>query len=153
MAVAAIANGLQDTLYLGNLNAQRDWGHAKDYVESMWLMLQQDKAEDFVIATGVTTTVRDFVKMAFTEVGIELNFTDEGDAEKGIIAACNNPAYQLRVGKEVVAIDPEYFRPTEVDMLIGNAAKAKTKLGWEPKYDLASLIKEMVEADVKRLKR
>ena len=153
MAVAAIANGLQDTLYLGNLNAQRDWGHAKDYVEAMWLMLQQDKAEDFVIATGVTTTVRDFVKMAFTEVGIELTFTGEGVAEKGIVVACSNPAYQLAVGKEVVAIDPEYFRPTEVDLLIGDATKAKTKLGWQPKYSLSELIKEMVEADVKRLKR
>ena len=153
MAVAAIANGLQDTLYLGNLNAQRDWGHAKDYVEAMWLMLQQDKAEDFVIATGITTTVRDFVKMAFAEVGIELTFTGEGAAEKGIVAACSNAAYQLPVGKEVVAIDPEYFRPTEVDLLIGNATKAKTKLGREPKYSLSELIKEMVEADVKGVKR
>ena len=153
MAVAAIANGLQDTLYLGNLNAQRDWGHAKDYVEAMWLMLQQDKAEDFVIATGITTTVREFVKMAFTEVGIEVTFTGEGVAEKGIIAACSNAAYQLPVGKEVVAIDPEYFRPTEVDLLIGDATKAKTKLGWQPKYSLSELIKEMVEADVKGVKR
>jgi GDPmannose 4,6-dehydratase len=153
MAVAAIVHGMQDNLYLGNLNAQRDWGHAKDYVEAMWLMLQQDKPEDFVIATGITTTVRDFVKMAFNEVGIELNFTGEGVAEKGIIAACNNPAYQLPVGKEVVAVDPDYFRPTEVDLLIGNAAKAKAKLGWEPKYNLAGLIKEMVEADVKKVKK
>jgi GDPmannose 4,6-dehydratase len=153
MAVAAIANGLQDTLYLGNLNAQRDWGHAKDYVEAMWLMLQQDEPEDFVIATGITTTVRDFVKMAFNEVGIQLAFTGEGVAEKGIVAACNNPAYQLPVGKEVVAIDPEYFRPTEVDLLIGDATKAKTKLGWQPKYSLSELIKEMVEADVKQVKK
>ncbi len=153
MAVAAIANGLQNTLYLGNLNAQRDWGHAKDYVEAMWLMLQQDKAEDFVIATGITTTVRDFVIMAFKEVGIELTFTGEGAAEKGIIAACTDPAYQLTVGKEVVAVDPEYFRPTEVDLLIGNAAKAKAKLGWQPKYTLAELVQEMVAADVKLAKR
>ena len=153
MAVAAIANGLQDTLYLGNLNAQRDWGHAKDYVEAMWLMLQQDKPEDFVIATGITNTVRDFVKMAFNEVGIELTFTGEGVAEKGVIAACNNPAYQLPVGKEVVAVDPDYFRPTEVDLLIGNAAKAKAKLGWQPKYTLAELIQEMVAADVKLVKK
>ena len=153
MAVAAIANGLQDTLYLGNLNAQRDWGHAKDYVEAMWLMLQQDKPEDFVIATGITNTVRDFVKMAFNEVGIELTFTGEGVAEKGIIAACNNPAYQLPVGKEVVAVDPDYFRPTEVDLLIGDAAKAKAKLGWQPKYTLAELIQEMVAADVKLVKK
>ena len=153
MAVAAIANGLQDTLYLGNLNAQRDWGHAKDYVEAMWLMLQQDKPEDFVIATGITNTVRDFVKMAFNEVGIELTFTGEGVAEKGVIAACNNPAYQLPVGKEVVAVDPDYFRPTEVDLLIGDAAKAKAKLGWQPKYTLAELIQEMVAADVKLVKK
>ena len=153
MAVAAIANGLQHTLYLGNLNAQRDWGHAKDYVEAMWLMLQQDKPEDFVIATGITTTVRDFVKMAFNEVGIELSFTGEAVAEKGVIAACTDPAYQLPVGKEVVAVDPDYFRPTEVDLLIGNAAKAKAKLGWQPKYTLAELIQEMVAADVKLVKR
>ena len=153
MAVAAIANGLQDTLYLGNLNAQRDWGHAKDYVEAMWLMLQQDKPEDFVIATGITNTVRDFVKMAFNEVGIELTFTGEGVAEKGIIEACNNPVYQLPVGKEVVAVDPDYFRPTEVDLLIGDAAKAKAKLGWQPKYTLAELIQEMVAADVKLVKK
>jgi GDPmannose 4,6-dehydratase len=153
MAVAAIANGLQDTLYLGNLNAQRDWGHAKDYVEAMWLMLQQDKAEDFVIATGITTTVRDFVIMAFKEVGIELTFTGEGAAEKAIVAACNNSAYQLPVGKAVVAVDPEYFRPTEVDLLIGDASKARTKLGWQPQYDLAGLVKEMVEADVKKVKK
>jgi GDPmannose 4,6-dehydratase len=153
MAVAAIANAKQDTLYLGNLNAQRDWGHAKDYVEAMWLMLQQDKAEDFVIATGITTTVRDFVIMAFKEVGIELAFTGEGAAEKAIIAACTNPAYQLPVGKEVVAVDPEYFRPTEVDLLIGDATKARAQLGWQPKYDLAGLIKEMVEEDVKLVKK
>jgi GDPmannose 4,6-dehydratase len=153
MAVAAIANAKQDTLYLGNLNAQRDWGHAKDYVEAMWLMLQQDKAEDFVIATGITTTVRDFVIMAFKEVGIELTFTGEAAAEKAIVAACNNPAYQLPVGKEVVAVDPEYFRPTEVDLLIGDATKARAQLGWMPKYDLTGLIKEMVEEDVKLVKK
>jgi GDPmannose 4,6-dehydratase len=153
MAVAAIAHGLQNTLYLGNLNAQRDWGHAKDYVEAMWLMLQQDKPEDFVIATGVTTTVRDFVKMAFNEVGIELDFTGEGPEEKAMVAACNNMAYQLPIGKEVVAVDPDYFRPTEVDLLIGNAAKAKAKLGWQPKYTLAELIQEMVASDVKLVKK
>ena len=153
MAVAAIVHGLQDTLYLGNLNAQRDWGHAKDYVEAMWLMLQQDKPEDFVIATGITTTVRDFVKMAFKEVGIELGFTGEGVDEKGIVSACTDPAYQLPVGKEVVAIDPEYFRPTEVDLLIGDSSKARAKLGWQPKYNLDGLIKEMVEADVKKVKK
>jgi GDPmannose 4,6-dehydratase len=153
MAVASIANKLKDTLYLGNLNAQRDWGHAKDYVEAMWLMLQQDTAEDFVIATGTTTTVRDFVILAFKEVGIELSFTGEGVEEKGVVAACTDPAYQLPIGKEVVAVDPEYFRPTEVDLLIGDATKARTKLGWQPKYDLAGLVKEMVEEDVKQVKR
>lgn len=153
MAVAAIANGMQDTLYLGNLDAKRDWGHAKDYVEAMWMILQQDTAEDFVIATGVTTTVRDFIKMAFAEVGIELEFKGEGVDEKAYVAACKNPEYQLPVGKLVVAVDAEYFRPTEVDLLIGDPAKAKAKLGWKPKYDLAALVKEMVESDVKRAKR
>jgi GDPmannose 4,6-dehydratase len=153
MAVAAIVHGLQDTLYLGNLYAQRDWGHAKDYVEAMWLMLQQDKPEDFVIATGKTTTVRDFVTMAFNEVGISLHFTGEGPAEKGVVAACANPDYQLPVGKEVVAVDRDYFRPTEVDLLIGNASKAKAKLGWEPKYSLGELVNEMVTEDVKLVKK
>lgn len=152
MAVAAIASGMQDTLYLGNLNAQRDWGHAKDYVEAMWLMLQQDKPADYVVATGITTTVRDFVKMAFKEVGIELKFTGEGVNEKATVEACTNPAYQLPAGKLVVAVDPYYFRPTEVDLLIGNAAKAREILGWQPKYDLPALIKEMVAADVQKVK-
>src|SRR5205085_7536262 len=120
MAVAAIANGLQDTLYLGNLNAQRDWGHAKDYVEAMWLILQQEKAEDFVIATGITTSVREFIKLAFKEVGIELKFTGEGVNERAAVAACNNPEFQLPIGKEVVAVDAAYFRPTEVELLIGD---------------------------------
>jgi GDPmannose 4,6-dehydratase len=153
MAVAAIANGLQDMLYLGNLDAQRDWGHAKDYVEAMWLMLQQEKPEDFVIATGITTPVRDFVKMAFNEVGITLTFTGEGSNEKAVVAACQHADYQLPVGKEVVAVDAEYFRPTEVDLLIGNPAKAKAKLGWTPKYELAGLVKEMIAEDVKLVKR
>ena len=151
MAVAAIANGLQNTLYLGNLNAQRDWGHAKDYVEAMWLILQQDKPEDFVIATGITTSVREFIKLAFNEVGIVLNFTGEGVEEKAMVAACNNPSYQLPIGKEVVAVDPAYFRPTEVELLIGDATKAKEKLGWTPKYDLAGLVKEMVVSDLKKV--
>ncbi len=148
IAVASIAHGLQNTIYLGNLNAQRDWGHAKDYVEAMWLILQQDKPDDFVIATGTTTSVRDFIKLAFNEVGIELAFTGEGVSEKGTIAACHNPAYQLPVGKEVVAVDPEYFRPTEVELLIGDPTKAKEKLGWIPKIGLAELVKEMVASDV-----
>jgi len=147
-AVAAIAHGVQDCLYLGNLDAQRDWGHAKDYVEAMWRILQQDEAEDFVIATGVTTKVRDFIKMAFLEVGITLEFIGKGVEERGVIAACDNEEYQLEIGKEVVAVDPEYFRPTEVDLLIGDATKARTKLGWTPKYDLPALVKEMMESDV-----
>ena len=151
-AVAAIAYGKQDTLYLGNLNAERDWGHAKDYVDAMWRILQQDIPEDFVIATGVTTRVREFVKMAFAEVGIELAFSGEGVNEKATVAACTNPAYQLPVGKQVVAVDPAYFRPTEVELLIGDATKAKEKLGWEPKYSLAELVKEMVAGDLAAVK-
>ncbi len=147
-AVAAIALGLQDCLYLGNLNAQRDWGHAKDYVEAMWRILQQDKPEDFVIATGITTPVRDFVSMAFAELGIMIAFTGEGVNERGVVTACTNDSYQLEIGKQVVSVDPEYFRPTEVELLIGDATKAKTKLGWEPKYDLQMLVKEMVANDV-----
>lgn len=151
-AVAAIAEGLQDCLFLGNLNAQRDWGHAKDYVEAMWRILQQDVPEDFVIATGVTTTVRDFTKMAFSEAGIEIIFEGEGQSEKGIVVSCNKDKYQLPVGKEVVAIDPNYFRPTEVDLLIGDASKARTKLGWAPKYSLKEMIKEMVGSDLETYK-
>ena len=148
MAVARIAKGKQNCLYLGNLDAQRDWGHAKDYVEAMWLMLQQDKPEDYVIATGQTTYVRDFVKMAFEEVGIELTF--EGDAENEVakVARCNHPEYQVEVGTTVVKVDPEYFRPTEVDLLIGDPTKAKTQLNWKPKYNLQELVKEMVASDL-----
>jgi GDPmannose 4,6-dehydratase len=153
MAVSAIVHNLQDKLYLGNLNAQRDWGHAKDYVEAMWMILQQDKPDDFVIATGTTTSVRDFIILAFREVGIELTFTGEGVNEKGIVASCNNPAYQLETGKEVVAVDPEYFRPTEVELLIGDATKAREKLGWKPKYGLAGLVKEMVASDIENVKK
>ncbi|MBL0358082.1 MAG: GDP-mannose 4,6-dehydratase [Chitinophagaceae bacterium] len=147
-AVAAIVKGKQDKMYMGNMDAKRDWGHAKDYVDAMWRILQQDVAEDYVIATGITTTVRDFIRMAFAETGIELEFKGEGINEKGIIKSCSNPAYQLEVGKEVVAVDPEYFRPTEVELLIGDATKANTKLGWKPKYDLAGLVKEMVAKDI-----
>jgi GDPmannose 4,6-dehydratase len=147
-AVAAIALGLQDCLFLGNLNAQRDWGHAKDYVEAMWRILQQDAPEDFVIATGITTEVREFVRMAFEELGVVVEFTGEGLHERGFVAACTNEQYQLELGKQVVAVDHNYFRPTEVELLIGDATKAKTKLGWEPKYDLQMLVKEMVAADV-----
>lgn len=148
-AVAEIALGISTTLWLGNLDAQRDWGHAKDYVNAMWLMLQQEKPEDFVIATGTTTTVREFATMAFARLGIELIFQGKGVTEKGVVAKCHNPDYQLETGTEVVVVDENYFRPTEVELLIGNPAKAKTKLGWEPEYDLPSLINEMVDADLK----
>lgn len=151
-AVAAIAEGLQDTLFLGNLNAQRDWGHAKDYVDAMWKILQQNEPEDFVIATGVTTTVRNFTKMAFSEAGIKIVFEGEGKSEKGIVASCNNDKYQLPIGKEVVAIDPNYFRPTEVELLIGDATKAWEKLGWKPTYTLGKMIKEMVASDLETYK-
>lgn len=147
-AAAAIALGLQEKLFLGNLDAKRDWGHAKDYVEAMWLILQQDVAEDYVIATGITTTVRDFVAMAFAELGIVIEFKGEGVDEKGFVLNCTHPNYQIEAGKEIVAIDPKYFRPTEVELLIGDPTKSKTKLGWVPKYDLASLVKEMVASDL-----
>ncbi|MHA8075300.1 GDP-mannose 4,6-dehydratase [Aquirufa sp. TARAVU-A1A] len=146
--VAQIALGQQDKLYLGNLDAKRDWGHAKDYVEAMWLILQQEKPEDFVIATGITTTVRDFIRMAFSEVGIEIKFSGEGVNEIATIAACNNPLYQVEIGKEVVAVDPRYFRPTEVELLIGDPTKAKEKLGWKLQYDLPALVKDMMASDV-----
>lgn len=149
MAAAAIAKGKQEVLYLGNLDAQRDWGHAKDYVEAMWRILQQDVAEDYVIATGKTTYVRDFVRMAFAEAGIELTFEGKNENEVAKVAKCNHPDYQLEVGKVVVKIDPQYYRPTEVDLLIGDPTKSKTKLGWEPKYDLAGLVKEMMQEDLK----
>lgn len=147
-AAARIALGLQHKFYLGNLNAQRDWGHAKDYVRMMWMILQADKPEDWVIATGKTTTVRDFVKMSFAEVGIELEFKGSGVNEKAFVKSCNNFEYQLEIGKEVLAVDPQYFRPTEVELLIGDATKANTKLGWTPEYDLQYLIKEMMASDL-----
>ena len=147
--VAKIALGMQDKIYLGNMDAKRDWGHAKDYVEAMWLILQQDVPEDFVIATGVTTTVRDFVKMAFGEVGITLEFKGEGSEEKGYVVASNNPEFPVEIGKEVVAVDAAYFRPTEVDLLIGDPTKSKTKLGWNPKYDLPMLVNDMVSSDIR----
>ena len=152
-AVAKIVLGLQDKLYLGNLEAKRDWGHAKDYVRVMWMILQADKAEDWVIATGVTTTVRDFVRMAFKEVGIELKFKGEGAKEKAFVTACNNKEFQVEIGKEVLSVDPEYFRPTEVDLLIGDSSKAKEKLGWVPEYDLPGLVKDMMQSDLKLMKK
>jgi GDPmannose 4,6-dehydratase len=152
-AVAKIAMGLQSGLFLGNLDAQRDWGHAKDYVEAMYLILQQEVPEDYVIATGVTTRVREFVRMAFGEVGITVEFKGEGVDEKGYVVSCSNPDYQLETGKQVVAVDPQYFRPTEVDLLIGDPTKSNTKLGWKPKYDLAMLVNEMVAADVEHFRK
>ncbi|GGN14313.1 GDP-mannose 4,6-dehydratase [Dyadobacter beijingensis] len=152
-AVARIALGLQDKVFLGNLDAQRDWGHAKDFVEAMWLILQQETPEDFVIATGVTTRIRDFVRMAFAEVGIELEFSGEGAGEIAKVVKCNNPEFQVEVGKEVVAVDPRYFRPTEVELLIGDPTKSIEKLGWKPKYDLKALVNDMVAADVELFRK
>jgi len=151
-AVAKIALGLQDKIYLGNLEAQRDWGHAKDYVRMMWMILQADKPEDWVIATGVTTTVREFVRMAFEEVGIELGFKGTGVDEKAYVIACKGD-YKVEIGKEVLSVDPSYFRPTEVDLLLGDPSKAKEKLGWVPEYDLKGLVKDMMKGDVKLMKR
>jgi GDPmannose 4,6-dehydratase len=156
-AAANIALGQQKCLYLGNLSAQRDWGHAKDYVEAMWLILQQEKPEDFVIATGITTTVRDFVKMSFAELGIEIEFSGKDEQEKGVIidvdeakaASLKLNLEHLKAGTTVIRVDPKYFRPTEVDLLIGDPTKANTQLGWKPKYDLAGLVKEMVEGDLR----
>lgn len=153
MATAAIVLGKQDCLYLGNLNSQRDWGHAKDYVEAMWRILQQDKPEDFVIATGVTTYIRDFVKMSFAEVGIELEFEGSEENEVAKVKACNHPDYRLDIGKVVVRVDPKYYRSTEVDLLIGDPTKSKTQLGWEPKYDLPALVKDMVTSDLELAKK
>jgi len=152
-ATARIALGMQEKIYLGNLDAKRDWGHAKDYVRMMWMILQADEAEDWVIATGKTTTVREFVRLAFKEVGIELEFTGDGVNEKASVVICNNPLFQLEIGKEVLSIDPAYFRPTEVDLLIGDPTKAKEKLGWVPEHDLASLVKDMMQSDVKLMQK
>jgi GDPmannose 4,6-dehydratase len=166
-AVAKIALGLQSDLYMGNLDAQRDWGHAKDYVEAMWRILQQDTAEDYVIATGITTRVRDFIKMAFAEVGFTIRFQGEGADEIGILDAVDVEKYKLAMGSEfksegiqlpkigdiIVKVDPKYFRPTEVDLLIGDPSKSKNRLGWQPKYDLQMLVEEMVNSDVKLFQR
>jgi GDPmannose 4,6-dehydratase len=150
---ARIAMGLQQKIYLGNLDARRDWGHAKDYVDAMWRILQQDEPEDFVIATGVTTTVRDFVKMSFAEVGIELAFEGEGAEEKARVVSCTNPDFSVEEGQIVVEVDPAYFRPTEVELLIGDPTKSKEKLGWVPQYDLPALVKDMMQADVELFRR
>jgi GDPmannose 4,6-dehydratase len=151
-AVAQLALGLSDKLFMGNIDSKRDWGHAKDYVDAMWRILQQDKPEDYIIATGITTSVRDFIKMAFEEVEAEVEFQGEGINEKGIIRSCSDK-YNFKKGQEVLKIDPRYFRPTEVELLIGDATKAKEKLGWTPKYSLRELVAEMVEADVKSFKQ
>jgi GDPmannose 4,6-dehydratase len=161
-AASKIAIGLQDKLYLGNLNAQRDWGHAKDYVEAMYLILQQEKAEDYVIATGITTSIRDFIKMAFNEIGIEIGFKGEAESEIGFVAGLNEEKLKqrqifdfckLNIGQEIVAVDPRYYRPTEVELLIGDPTKSKTKLGWEPKYDLAGLVEDMMNSDIELMKK
>lgn len=167
-AVAKIALGLQKGLYMGNLDAQRDWGHAKDYVEAMWRMLQQPTPEDYVIATGKTTSVRDFIKMAFAEIGFNIEFEGKGIEEKGILASINQDYFisktdvqedpknlleSVKVGDVLVQVDPNYFRPTEVELLIGDPSKAQQKLNWKPKYDLPALVKEMVEADVAIFKK
>lgn len=162
-AVAKIALGLQSNIYMGNIDAKRDWGHAKDYVEAMWLILQQETAEDYVIATGVTTTVRDFIQKAFSLVGFNLKFRGEGVAEEGYVESIDSEIYKkavsedflanVKVGDVLLKIDPRYFRPTEVDLLIGDPTKSKTKLGWKPKYDLEMLVKEMVQSDVDLFKK
>ena len=152
-ATARIALGLQEKIYLGNLDAKRDWGHAKDYVRMMWMILQAEEPEDWVIATGKTTTVREFVRLSFKEVGIELAFKGSGVNEKAFVVSCNNKQFQLELGKEVLSIDPSYFRPTEVDLLIGDPTKAKEKLGWVAEHDLVSLVKDMMQSDVKLMQK
>lgn len=160
-AAAKIALGLQESIYLGNLNAQRDWGHAKDYIEAMWLVLQQNQSDDYVIATGITTTVRDFVRMSFAECGIDVEFSGKEINEKGVIIDIDKDKLSeleingshLRLGQTVVRVDPKYFRPTEVELLIGDATKAKEKLGWKPKYDLPALVKDMMQSDIHLMKK
>ena len=151
--VAKIGLGLQDKIFLGNLDARRDWGHAKDYVEAMWRILQQPEPEDYVIATGITTPVREFVRMAFGQIGVELEFRGKGEKEVGVVASSSNPDFIVATGKEVVAVDARYYRPTEVDLLIGDPSKAMTKLGWKPHYDLPMLVREMVDSDVQLFRK
>jgi GDPmannose 4,6-dehydratase len=153
IGVSRIALGIDYLLELGNLDAKRDWGHAKDYVEGMWLMLQQEKPDDFVLATNITTTVREFIIMSFAHVGITLTFKGQGVDEKAYIESCSHKDYQLPVGKLVVSINPNYFRPTEVDLLIGDATKANTQLGWRPKYDLQMMVSEMMEEELKNINK
>lgn len=152
-AVSRISLGLQSKFFLGNLDAKRDWGHAKDYVKMMWMILQHDNAEDWVIATGTTTKIRDFVKMAFQHVGIELDFIGKGIEEIAVVKSCSNPKYKLEIGKEVLSVDSRYFRPTEVDLLIGDSSKAKEKLGWVPEISLKELVNDMMKSDIKLFER
>ncbi len=159
-AASKIALGMQDKLFVGNLDAQRDWGHAKDYIEAMYLILQQEKPEDYVVATGVTTSVRDFIRMAFAYVGITIDFKGEGVNEVGIVSSVNIDRLSLleisspvKEGQEILAVDPRYFRPTEVDLLIGDPSKAKNQLGWDPKYDLKGLVDDMMRSDLKLIKK
>ena len=148
-AVSRIALGLQDKFFIGNLDAKRDWGHAKDYVRMMWMILQHDNPEDWVIATGRTTSIRDFIKMAFAHIGVELEFKGQGVDEIAVIASCSNDKYQLEIGQQVLAVDKKYFRPTEVDLLIGDPTKAKEKLGWTPEISLEELVEDMMQSDLK----
>jgi GDPmannose 4,6-dehydratase len=160
-AAAKIALGQQEKLYLGNLDAQRDWGHAKDYVEAMYLILQQEKPEDFVIATGITTAVREFVRMSFAELGIEVEFSDKNEAERGVVINIDKDKFEelgldvnsVKFGQTVVLVDPQYYRPTEVELLIGDPTKSNTKLNWKPKYDLPALVKDMVHSDLHLMKK
>lgn len=152
-AVAKIALGVQDILYLGNMEAKRDWGHAREYVEGMWRMLQQDKPEDFVLATGKTTSVRDFVIEAFRNIGVEIAFRGNAEQEEGYVLSSKNTDYKIEIGKTILKVDPEYYRPTEVDLLIGDPTKAKEKLGWAAKIQIKELVKEMVESDLKIFKK
>ena len=164
-AAARIVMGMQDKLYLGNLSSKRDWGHAKDYVEAMYLILQQEQPDDYVIATGITTPIRDFIKMTFAKLGITVAFQGEGASEKGFIADIDTTIFSKTVGEEfltnlqkrlkenIIEVDPQYFRPTEVDLLIGDASKAKKQLGWSPKYNLDALIEEMIASDIKLFKK
>ncbi|MGK0385848.1 MAG: GDPmannose 4,6-dehydratase [Patiriisocius sp.] len=152
-AASKIALGLQDCLYMGNLDAKRDWGHAKDYVRMMWMILQADEAEDWVIATGKTTSVRDFIGMAFDKVGIEIEFKGIGLAEKGYVSACKDERFQVAIGTQIIAVDSNYFRPTEVELLIGDATKAREKLGWVPEYQLEELVSEMMAHDMRLMEK
>lgn len=152
-ATAKIALGLQDKFFIGNLDAKRDWGHAKDYVRMMWMILQAEKPEDWVIATGETTSVRDFINMAFAQIGVTLRFEGKGVDEKGFVETSTHKDFPIKIGQEVVRVDANYFRPTEVDLLVGDATKAKEKLGWVPEYSLGDLVKEMMQSDIKLMQK